>query len=73
MDDKIKGYLALGIAVAMGHLPVRAYLAKEEAKRQGIVPPKVLATEQDVNQGLLKMMLIPALLVWYGVSKLRAA
>lgn len=73
MDDKIKGYLALGIAVAMGQLPVRAYLAKEEAKRQGIVPPNILATEGDVDQGILKALLIPALLTWYGVSKLRSA
>ena len=73
MDSKIKGFLALGLAVAMGQLPARAYLAKEEAKRQGIVPPNVLATDPDVNHGLLRMMLIPALLTWYGVSKLRSA
>ena len=72
MDNKTKGYIALGIAAYFGVGPVVGYMAVQQAKNEGRLPENPRA-EEVFNQGFAASLIIPGLALWYGVSKLRAA
>jgi len=69
MENTTKGVLALAVAVYMGMGPVQAIIQMQEMEKRGQLAPYF-----KENKGLLAIpLLIPVLLVWYGVSKLRGA
>ena len=72
MENTTKGYLALGVAALMGVPRVLVYV---EAQRQIAEGTMRSTPEQErlFNQGTLASLIVPGLLLWYGIGALQKA